>query len=100
MNNKSMRWMMRAMTKRVVIVMRVAGNTRVRVARAMVLVMRVACKEDSNGNGGKSDGNKGGEQAMATRAMAMATAMPRAMTMVTRLVGDKGQGWQGQWQWR
>ncbi len=33
---------------------------------------RVACDEEGKGNGGKSDGNKGGRQAMATRAMGKA----------------------------
>jgi hypothetical protein len=31
---------------------------------------RVACDEEGKGNGGKSDGNEGGRQATATRAMA------------------------------
>ncbi len=35
---------------------------------------RVACKKEGNGSGGKSDGNKGGRQATATRAMAMEKA--------------------------
>ncbi len=29
------------------------------MARAMALVMRMACNEEGNGNGGKSDGNDG-----------------------------------------
>jgi hypothetical protein len=36
----------------------------------MALATRVACKEEGNGNGGKSNDNKGGRQAMATKAMA------------------------------
>jgi hypothetical protein len=40
-------------------------------ARAMALATRVACNEEGNGNGGKSDGNEGGGQATAMRAMAM-----------------------------
>jgi hypothetical protein len=36
----------------------------------MALATRVACDKEGNGNGGKSDGNKGGGQAMVTRAMA------------------------------
>ncbi len=32
--------------------------------------MRVACDEEGEGDGGKSDGNEGGRQATATRAMA------------------------------
>jgi hypothetical protein len=33
-------------------------------------LMRVACDEEGKGNGGKSDGDEGGGQATATRAMA------------------------------
>ncbi len=41
----------------------------------MASVMRVACKEEGDGNGGKSDGNEGGGRAAVTRvAMAMVTA--------------------------
>ncbi len=40
-----------------------------RAARAMALATRVGCDEEGNGNGGKSDGDKGGGQATATRAM-------------------------------
>ncbi len=43
---------------------------RARAARAMALAMRVACDKEGDGNGGKSDGNEGGGQATATRAMA------------------------------
>ncbi len=35
---------------------------------------RVACNEEGNGDGGKSNGDKGGGRAMATRAMAMEKA--------------------------
>jgi hypothetical protein len=41
-----------------------------RAAQAMALARRVACDKEGDGNGGKSDGNKGGRQATATRAMA------------------------------
>jgi hypothetical protein len=34
----------------------------------MASAMRVACDKESNGNGGKSDGDKGSGQAMAMRA--------------------------------
>ena len=40
---------------------------RTRAARAMAS-MRVACDEEGEGDSGKSDGGKGGGQAMATRA--------------------------------
>jgi hypothetical protein len=36
----------------------------------MALATRVACDEEGNGDGGKSDGNKDGRPATATRAMA------------------------------
>ncbi len=36
----------------------------------MALATRVACDKEGNGDGGKSNGNEGGGQAMATRAMA------------------------------
>jgi hypothetical protein len=35
----------------------------------MALAMRVACNKEGDGDGGKSNGNKGGGQATATRAM-------------------------------
>ncbi len=35
----------------------------------MALATRVACDKEGDGDGGKSDGNKGGRQATATRAM-------------------------------
>jgi hypothetical protein len=35
----------------------------------MALVTRVACDKEGDGNGGRSNGNKGGGQATATRAM-------------------------------
>jgi hypothetical protein len=59
------------------------------------------CDEESNGFGGKSDGNEGGRRLMATRAMAMAMAMATGlvMVMVMRLVGDKegnGEGGKGE----
>ncbi len=41
-----------------------------RVAWAMALATRVACDEEGDGDGGKSDGDEGGGQATATRAMA------------------------------
>jgi hypothetical protein len=43
---------------------------RAKAARAMALVTRVACDKEGDGNGGKSDGNKGGGGATATRVMA------------------------------
>ncbi len=43
---------------------------RARAARARALAMRVACNEEGNGDGGKSNGNEGGRQATAMRVMA------------------------------
>jgi hypothetical protein len=42
---------------------------RARAARAMAST-RVACDKEGEGDGGKSDGDEGGERATATRAMA------------------------------
>ena len=45
------------------------------VKRAMALATRVeSCDKESNGFGGKSDGNEGGRRLMATRAMVTVTA--------------------------
>ena len=66
--------------------------------RAMALATRVECDEESNGFGGKSDGNEGGRLLAATRAMATTTATTWVMVMVTRLAGDeegKGEGGKG-----
>ena len=66
--------------------------------RAMVLATRLECDEESNGFGGKSDGNKSGRRLTATRVMAMATVTTWMMVMVTKLAGDeegKGEGGKG-----
>jgi len=66
--------------------------------RAMALATRVECDEESDGFGGKSDGNEGGRRLTATRALATATATAWLMVMVTRLAGDeegKGEGGKG-----
>ena len=57
--------------------------------RAMALATRVECDEESNGFGGKSDGNEGGRQLTATRAMATVTETKWVMVMVTRLAGNE-----------
>ncbi len=67
------------------------------MTRRMALATRVACNEEGDGNGYKSDGNKGDGQATVTRAMVTAMAMAKAttwvMVMVTRLAGNKeGKG--------
>jgi hypothetical protein len=57
--------------------------------RVMALMMRVECNKESDGFGSKSNGNEGGRQLTATRAMVTATAMMLVMVMVTRLAGDE-----------
>ncbi len=57
--------------------------------RAMALATRVECDIESNVFGGKSDGNGGGRQLTATRAMMTVMAMMRVMAMVTWLAGNK-----------
>jgi len=64
----------------------------------MALATRVECDEESDGFGGKSDGNEGGRRLTATRAMATVTATTWLMATVTRLAGDeegKGEGGKG-----
>ncbi len=61
------------------------------------MARRVACDKEGNGDGYKSNGDKGDRQATATRAMVMAMVMAKGVTwvmvMVTRLAGDKeGKG--------
>ena len=68
--------------------------------RAMALATRVECNEESDGFGGKSDGNEGGRRLTATRAMVTVTVTATRMlkAMVTRLAGDeegKGEGGEG-----
>jgi len=68
--------------------------------RAMALATRVECNEESDGFGGKSDGNEGGRRLMATRAMVKVTvtATRWLKATVTRLAGDeegKGEGGKG-----
>ena len=57
--------------------------------RAMALATRVECDEESDGFGGKSDGNEGGRQLTVTRALVTVTAMPWLMVTVTRLAGNE-----------
>ena len=64
----------------------------------MALATRVECDEESDGFGGKCEGNEGGRRLMATRAMATVTATTWLMATVTRLAGDeegKGEGGKG-----
>jgi hypothetical protein len=68
----------------------------------MALATRVACDEEGDGDGYKSNGDEGDGRAMATRAIVTAMATAKAttwvMVMVTRLAGDeegKGKGSKG-----
>ncbi len=54
--------------------------------RAMELATRVECDKESDGFGGKSNGNEGGRRLTATRAMT--TVMAMMWVMAT------GRGWQ------
>jgi hypothetical protein len=70
--------------------------------RRMMSATRVVCNKEGNGNGYKSNGDKGDGQVMATRAMVTAMATTKATTWVmvmgTRLAGnkeDKGKGGKG-----
>ena len=57
--------------------------------RAMALATWVECDKESDGFGGKSNGNKGGRRLMVTRVMVTATATKWVMVMVTRLAGNE-----------
>ncbi len=66
--------------------------------RATALAMRVECDKESNGFGGKSNGDESSGQAVATRGMTAVTATMWVMAMVTMLAGDKegkGKGGKG-----
>ncbi len=60
---------------------------RARAARAMVLT-RVACDEEGEGDGGKSNGDKGGGRATAIRAMATESKQQSTSNGI-----DKGGRW-------
>ncbi len=62
---------------------------RARAARVMTPETRVVCDKEGNGNGGKSNGNEGGEQATAMRVIATVMEMMWAMAMATRLAGNE-----------
>jgi hypothetical protein len=67
------------------------------MTRRMALATRVACDEEGNGDGYKSNGDEGDGRAMATRAMVTVMATAKAMTwvmvMMMRLTGNKeGKG--------
>ncbi len=96
-NDEGMQRMVMAATKRermamaMVMAMRVPVHKEGKAARAMALAMRVACNKEGDGNGGKSDGDKGGGQATARRAMATEKANNnQPATGLTKA----GGGWQ------
>ncbi len=59
----------------------------------MATAMRVECHEESNGFGGKSNGNKGGNNQLAMGACDEEVEGGKAMAMVIRVAGNKeGKG--------
>jgi hypothetical protein len=62
-------------------------------ARAMATAMRVECHEESDGFGGKSDGNEGGNNQLAMGVCDEEVEGGKAMAMGIRVAGDKeGEG--------
>jgi hypothetical protein len=59
-------------------------------ARAELGFSRVACNKEGDGNGSKSDGNKGGGRATATRAMVMEKANNNQLATG---LAKAGSGW-------
>jgi hypothetical protein len=57
--------------------------------RAMALATRVECNKESNGFGGKSDGNKGGNNQLAMGACDKEGKGSKAMVMGIRVAGDE-----------
>jgi hypothetical protein len=61
--------------------------------RAMVMAMRVECHEESDGFGGKSNGNKGGNNQLAMVACDQEGKGGKAMAMGIRVAGnEEGEG--------
>ncbi len=61
--------------------------------RAMATAMRVECNKESDGFGGKSNGNKGGNNQLAMVACDKEGKGGKAMAMGIRVAGDKeGKG--------
>jgi hypothetical protein len=61
----------------------------------MALAKRAAWDKEGNSNSSKSNGDKGGRQAMVTRVMARATVTMWVMAMAMKQAGDeegKGKG--------
>ncbi len=58
------------MARAIVMAMRVPVNKEGKGTRAMASAMRLTCDKEGDGDGGKSNGNKVGGQAMATWAIA------------------------------
>ncbi len=62
-------------------------------ARVMVTAMRVECHEERDGFGGKSNGNKGGNNQLAMGACDKEVKGDKAMVMGIKVAGDKeGEG--------
>jgi hypothetical protein len=62
-------------------------------ARMMATAMRVECHKESDGFGGKSDGNKGGNNQLAMGACDKEVKGGKAITMGIRVAGDEeGEG--------
>ena len=59
--------------------------------RAMAFATKVGCNEESDGFGGKSNGNEGCRRLMVTRVIATATLITWVLVMVMRLVGNKAR---------
>ncbi len=67
------------------------------------IATKVSCNEEGGGDGGKSDGNKGGGRAMVrATTWAMATATRLAGDKEGKCKGGKGNcnGNEGGWRWR
>jgi hypothetical protein len=58
-------------------------------ARVMAMAMRVECNKESNGFGGKSNGNKGGNNQLAMGACDKEGKGGKAIAMRIRVAGDK-----------
>jgi hypothetical protein len=62
-------------------------------ASAMATAMRVECHEESNGFGGKSDGNEGGNNQLAMGACDKEGKGGKAIAMEIRVAGnEEGEG--------
>ncbi len=68
-------------------------RARAMAARAIATAMRMECHKESDGFGGKSNGNKGGNKQLAMGACDKEVKGGKAMVMGIRVAGDKeGKG--------